>query len=90
MSYVRDPCDTDEPPCVCGLSGPARTTEEFCPAHGDPAKPVTEPAGNDDEPAYAECEGCTRCTRQGCHRGPDSECPYSDAMLSFLCPCTED
>ena len=43
MTYVRDPYDTAEPPCVCGLSGPARTTEEFCPAHGDPGKPFPLP-----------------------------------------------
>lgn len=91
MSYVRDPCDTDEPPCFCDQGvGPVLTTAEFCPACGDPDKPVTEPEGNEDELAYAECEGCTCCSREGCHRGPDSECPYSDAMLSFLCPCTED
>jgi|SRR5450755_1061716 hypothetical protein len=45
MSYVRDPYDTDEPPCVCGLAGPARTTEEFCPSHGEPDGPFPfEPA----------------------------------------------
>ena len=51
MTYVRDPYDTDEPPCVCGLTGPARTTEEFCAAHGDPAKPFP------DEPAPAALSG---------------------------------
>ena len=45
MSYGRDPYDTDEPPCFCGLAGPARTTEEFCPSHGDESKPFP------DEPA---------------------------------------
>jgi hypothetical protein len=61
MSYVRDPYDTDEPPCFCGrqATGPVLTTAEFCPACGDPDKPVTEPEGNDDEPAYSEPEpGC--------------------------------
>ena len=43
--YGRDPYDTDEPPCFCGLAGPARTTEEFCPSHGDESKPFP------DEPA---------------------------------------
>ena len=55
MSYVRDPADTDEAPCFCpnGI-GPVLTTAEHCPACGDPDKPVTEPEGNDDEPAYAD------------------------------------
>lgn len=37
---------------------------------------------------YIECDGCTCCTWAGCHGGPDSECPYSEETLSFLCPCT--
>ena len=44
MSYARDPYDTDEPPCFCDQeAGPVLTTQEFCPAHGDPAKPAPEP-----------------------------------------------
>jgi hypothetical protein len=42
MTYIRDPYDTDEPPCMCG-DGPGQTTPEFCPAHGDPSKPAPEP-----------------------------------------------
>ena len=39
MSYLRDPYDTDEPPCFCDSpAGP-----EFCPAHGDPDKPLPLP-----------------------------------------------
>ena len=55
MTYVRDPCDTDEPPCFCGnqAPGPVLTSEEFCPACGDPDKPVMEPEGNEDEPDAA-------------------------------------
>jgi len=56
MSYVRDPYDTDEPPCVCGLSGPARTTEEFCPSHGDPDKPFPDRM----EPCTCPCHDETR------------------------------
>jgi hypothetical protein len=34
------------------------------------------------------CPDCTCCTRLGCYRGPDSDCPAnSDGM--YLCPCTE-
>jgi hypothetical protein len=78
MTYARDPYDTDEPPCVCGLSGPMRTTEEFCPAHGDPDKPVTEPEGNEDEAAYTErLEPCA--------------CPCHDASRSPICmTCCDD
>lgn len=43
MTYARDPYDTDQPPCVCPLDGePVLTTEEYCPAHGDPDKPAPE------------------------------------------------
>ena len=53
MSYVRDPYDTDEPPCFCGnqATGPVLTTEEFCPACGDPDKPF--PLPEYDEPGAA-------------------------------------
>lgn len=44
MTYARDPYDTDEPPCFCPVGSPEpSTTQEFCPAHGDPAKPAPEP-----------------------------------------------
>jgi hypothetical protein len=45
MTYVRDPYDTDQPPCFCGNqeSGFVITTEEFCPACGDSDKPAPEP-----------------------------------------------
>ena len=44
MSYTRDPHDTPEPPCFCGeqAPGPVLTTAEFCPACGDPGKPIAE------------------------------------------------
>lgn len=43
MTYTRDPYDTDRPPCVCGTEpGPVLTTEEFCPAHGAPARPAPD------------------------------------------------
>lgn len=92
MSYARDPYGTDEPPRASAIkaSAPCSPLRSSAPPAATRDKPVTEPEGNEDEPAYADCEGCTCCSRQGCHRGPDSECPYSDAMLSFLCPCTED
>jgi len=55
MTYVRDPYDTDEPPCFCApqATDPLGATAEFCPAHGsDLAKPVPEP--EDDEGGDAE------------------------------------
>lgn len=49
MTYARDPYDTDQPPCFCGLeAGPVLTTEEFCPAHGDPDKPAPEPPEDEE------------------------------------------
>lgn len=44
----------------------------------------------EDEEDGGRCDGCSCCTAQGCHRGADSECPYSNEMLRSLCPCTED
>lgn len=35
------------------------------------------------------CPGCTCCTREGCHRGVDSECPYSTVLDRVVCPYTE-
>jgi hypothetical protein len=35
------------------------------------------------------CSACTCCTRKGCHRGIDSECPYSSVLDRVVCPCTE-
>ena len=66
MSYVRDPYDTPEPPCFCGqqATGPVLTTEEFCPACGDPAKPVTEPEGT-----CPECHGTGVVRTDGCACG---------------------
>lgn len=53
MTYARDPYDTDQPPCFCAGqdSGLARTTEEFCPACGDPSKPAPEPPGREGSPS---------------------------------------
>lgn len=51
MTYVRDPYDTDEPPCFCDLDNPrgeVLTTPEFCPAHGDPDKPAPEPPDHEE------------------------------------------
>lgn len=45
MTYARDPYDTDHPPCRC-----ATTTQEFCPEHGDPAKPAPDPPAT-EQPA---------------------------------------
>lgn len=47
MTYARDPYDTVQPPCVCTGSS-TRTTPEFCPAHGDPARPAPEPPPGPD------------------------------------------
>jgi hypothetical protein len=44
VTYSRDPCDTDQPPCFCLHDG----DEEFCPAHGDPGKPAPEPPDDYD------------------------------------------
>lgn len=80
VTYVRDPYDTDEPPCFCGqqADGPVLTTEEFCPACGDPGKPIMEPEGNDDEPAYAD-------------RGESCVCPCHDETHSPICmTCCDD
>ena len=62
MSYVRDPYDTDEPPCFCGQQapGPVLTTAEFCPACGDPDKPIPEPEGNEDERSGWYCPECEK------------------------------
>ncbi len=50
MSYLRDPCDTPEPPCFCDLDdGPVLTTEEFCPSHGDSDKFPPEPDGDEED-----------------------------------------
>jgi hypothetical protein len=50
--------------------------------------------GRPREPAPEElaepCDSCTCCTRLGCYRGPDSDCPYSESAMAYLCPCTED
>jgi hypothetical protein len=35
------------------------------------------------------CAGCTCCSDELCHRGPDSDCP-TDSIGDFVCPCTED
>ena len=35
------------------------------------------------------CDDCTCCSRQGCHRGWDTECPR-DSNGRYLCPCTEE
>jgi hypothetical protein len=35
------------------------------------------------------CDYCTCCTRLGCRRGPDSECP-ANSDGEYLCPCTEN
>jgi hypothetical protein len=41
------------------------------------------------DPDDGSCPGCTCCTREGCHRGVDSECPYSTVLDRVVCPCTE-
>ena len=87
MPYVRDPYDTDEPPCVCGnqAPGPVLTTEEFCPACGDPGKPVTEPEGNEDEAAYSEPEVAYGEPPAGC------SCPCHGESHSPICmTCCDD
>jgi hypothetical protein len=54
VTYARDPYDTDEPPCFCPVGSPdPRTTQEYCPAHGDPAKPAPEPP--DDGTHFPGC-----------------------------------
>jgi hypothetical protein len=35
------------------------------------------------------CPDCTCCSWEGCHPGPDSECPYSSLLDRIICPCTE-
>jgi hypothetical protein len=37
----------------------------------------------------SSCPGCTCCMREGCHRGLDSECPYSTVLDRVVCSCTE-
>lgn len=38
------------------------------------------------------CDGCTCCTQEGCHRGPNSRCPIGGEGTMFegeyICPCT--
>jgi hypothetical protein len=41
------------------------------------------------DPDDGSCPDCTCCTRKGCHRGVDSECPYSAVLDRIVCPCTE-
>jgi hypothetical protein len=32
------------------------------------------------------CSGCTCCTREGCHRGIDSECPTAASSIESFAP----
>jgi hypothetical protein len=34
------------------------------------------------------CPYCTCCSDEGCHRGPDADCPYSPTLDRVVCPCT--
>jgi hypothetical protein len=92
MTYARDPYDTDQPPCVCGHEdGSALTTEEFCPAHGDPAKPAPEPTDLDyDDADYEPCthdcdENCeAQCDHQHCFGCGGCQCPgYCDDYQTY-------
>ena len=51
--------------------------------------PVAYDRRSDRDPGYYDpCDSCTCCTRGGCHRGEESECPYSESMGDYVCPCT--
>ena len=67
MSYVRDPYDTDEPPCVCSNQaiGP-----EFCPSCGDQDKPFPLPEYDEPEPAYGEPPAGCSCPCHGDTHSP--------------------
>ena len=66
MSYVRDPYDTDEPPCFCAPvdTDPLGATAEFCPMCGDPAKPFPLPEYDEPGVAYGEPPAGCSCS---CH-----------------------
>lgn len=51
--FLDGDCYEHEPPCFCApaATDPLGATAEFCPMHGDPAKPVPEPE-------YDELGGC--------------------------------
>jgi hypothetical protein len=34
------------------------------------------------------CPDCTCCSANGWHRGEDSECPWSERLGDYTCPCT--
>jgi len=34
------------------------------------------------------CDSCTCCTMDGCHRGEDSTCHWSETLGDYTCPCT--
>ena len=36
------------------------------------------------------CPYCTCCSDEGCHTGPDADCPYSPSLDRIVCPCTEE
>jgi hypothetical protein len=84
MTYARDPYDTDQPPCVCPLeAGPVLTTEEFCPAHGDPGRPAPEEAQGAAQPHdHATDYDADTCPL--CFPGNDAcicRCHFSDAAM---------
>lgn len=93
MTYARDPYDTDRPPCLCGgqASGPVLTTAEFCPACGDPDKPVPEPPGDEIAAAVAAereriarlAEDCEAFYRVPCAYCREHEQPFAAVIRDF-------
>ena len=38
--------------------------------------------------AGQRCPDCTCSSANGCHPGPDSECPWNERLCEYTCPCT--
>lgn len=94
MTYARDPYDTDEPPCFCPIGSPApRTTQELCPAHGDPAKPALEPrelCGSCDAGLPMSCTCPPDDDGDGiCEHGCDDICELEGCNHSHCFACGE-